>query len=184
MATATQLFAEQGYHDTSVAEVVSELGVGKGVFYWYFDSKEALFLSLLLEGLRGLRRAQQRAIEGEVNTVERVVRGIRASIDFLAGHPHLFKLFEFAATDSRFAPDLQAGIEVAVADTVRHLKDAVVEDRIPDTDPYFIAHGIVTITMYFARRFFIPAGPRPDVAHDKVVQAAVDFCLHGMGVQS
>ncbi len=47
MAFAASRFAEQGYHPTSVSEIVSGLGVGKGVFYWYFDSKEQLFLEIL-----------------------------------------------------------------------------------------------------------------------------------------
>ena len=44
MDYAAERFAEGGYHPTSVAEIVQGLGVGKGVFYWYFDSKEELFL--------------------------------------------------------------------------------------------------------------------------------------------
>src|SRR5205085_6261795 len=44
MEFAAARFAEGGYHPTSVAEIVQGLGVGKGVFYWYFDSKEELFL--------------------------------------------------------------------------------------------------------------------------------------------
>ena len=36
MDHATGLFADNGYHPTSVAEIVQGLGVGKGVFYWYF----------------------------------------------------------------------------------------------------------------------------------------------------
>src|SRR6266508_1249043 len=40
MAVATELFARSGYDPTSVGDIVSALGVGKGVFYWYFSSKE------------------------------------------------------------------------------------------------------------------------------------------------
>ncbi|MET0738224.1 MAG: helix-turn-helix domain-containing protein, partial [Acidimicrobiales bacterium] len=39
MAYAIGRFASHGYHTTSVAEIVEGIGVGKGVFYWYFDSK-------------------------------------------------------------------------------------------------------------------------------------------------
>ena len=49
MEFAAARFAEQGYHPTSVAEIVQGLGVGKGVFYWYFSSKEELFLEILKE---------------------------------------------------------------------------------------------------------------------------------------
>ena len=47
MAYAATRFAEGGFHPTSVAEIVGGLGVGKGVFYWYFDSKDQLFIEIL-----------------------------------------------------------------------------------------------------------------------------------------
>lgn len=31
---AVKTFAKQGYHQTSVSQIVDGLGVGKGVFYW------------------------------------------------------------------------------------------------------------------------------------------------------
>ncbi len=65
MAFAAKRFAEQGYHPTSVSEIVTGLGVGKGVFYWYFDSKEQLFLEILREAQTDLRRRQQQAITDE-----------------------------------------------------------------------------------------------------------------------
>ncbi|MBW3557793.1 MAG: TetR/AcrR family transcriptional regulator, partial [Actinobacteria bacterium] len=38
MDFAAHRFADHGYHPTSVAEIVQGMGVGKGVFYWYFSS--------------------------------------------------------------------------------------------------------------------------------------------------
>src|SRR5688500_4955551 len=58
MEAATALFAEKGYHATSVADIVRREQVGKGVFYWYFSSKEELFCEILRHGMAGLRHAQ------------------------------------------------------------------------------------------------------------------------------
>src|SRR2546423_11904074 len=80
MEFATTRFAENGYHPTSVAEIVQGLGVGKGVFYWYFSSKEELFLEILRDAQRQLRRRQQLAIGEEPDPVKRIELGIRASI--------------------------------------------------------------------------------------------------------
>ncbi len=44
-------FAENGYHPTSVAEIVQGLGVGKGVFYWYFESKDRSAVASRLDTL-------------------------------------------------------------------------------------------------------------------------------------
>ena len=40
---ATQVFIEQGYARTQMADVAAALGVAKGTLYGYVESKEALF---------------------------------------------------------------------------------------------------------------------------------------------
>lgn len=52
---ALGVFADQGYHQTSVSDLVKAAGVARGTFYLYFDSKEAIFLELLDGMLRHLR---------------------------------------------------------------------------------------------------------------------------------
>ena len=42
LTAAVELFAEQGYDSTSVAQVIGQAGVAKGGFYHHFVSKEAL----------------------------------------------------------------------------------------------------------------------------------------------
>lgn len=56
LGSALQVFATQGYHATSVSDLVEAAGVARGTFYLYFDSKQAIFLELLdalLEAFRG-----------------------------------------------------------------------------------------------------------------------------------
>jgi AcrR family transcriptional regulator len=43
LACARHLFAERGYHLTSVAEIIARAGVARGTFYLHFPSKRALF---------------------------------------------------------------------------------------------------------------------------------------------
>ena len=43
---AAELFAERGYAETRVIDIVRAAGVAKGLFYWYFENKEALFKEL------------------------------------------------------------------------------------------------------------------------------------------
>src|SRR2546422_7828327 len=115
MDHAARLFAERGYHPTAVADVVESLGVGKGVFYWYFASKEDLFLEILASAQHDLRRRQQAAIGDEPDPVTRIERGIRASMRWSEENRHLFNLVGFAATEDRFAVALRQNDEVAVA---------------------------------------------------------------------
>ena len=43
---ARSLFAERGYHDAKVEDIVAVAQVAKGTFYLYFSSKEEIFLAL------------------------------------------------------------------------------------------------------------------------------------------
>lgn len=45
--TAQRLFIENGYYNTSVDDMVKEMGVAKGLFYYYFKSKEDLVSQLV-----------------------------------------------------------------------------------------------------------------------------------------
>ncbi|MGW8145027.1 MAG: TetR/AcrR family transcriptional regulator [Anaerolineales bacterium] len=44
---AILLMSENGYHRTTVADIVKAAGVAQGTFYLYFDSKKALFIKLM-----------------------------------------------------------------------------------------------------------------------------------------
>lgn len=176
MDHATVLFADNGYHPTSVAEIVQGLGVGKGVFYWYFESKEALLNDILREAQFDLRRAQQQAIGEEADPVRRIERGIRASLAWLAANRRLITLFQFAATEERFAPALRRGQEVAVADVVQHVKEGIVAGQIRDADPLVLTQAILGVINHLARAFVVERGESPD----DVADAAVAFCLGGL----
>jgi AcrR family transcriptional regulator len=176
MEYAAHRFAEGGYHPTSVADIVDGLNVGKGVFYWYFSSKEELLLEILAEGQLNLRRAQQDAIQGVDTPLERIEAGIRRSIDWLAEHRTHVQLIQFAATEERFEPHLRRGGEVAVSDLAKHVKDGMADGSIVDGDPIVISHAILGVTNHLVRIFVFGKGDETTAVAD----AAVAFCLGGL----
>jgi AcrR family transcriptional regulator len=44
---AERLFNEKGFENTSVEDIVDEVGVAKGLFYYYFESKEMLMTTMV-----------------------------------------------------------------------------------------------------------------------------------------
>lgn len=50
-AAALSLFVEKGFAATRLDEIAARAGVSKGTLYLYFDSKEALFLAVIREGV-------------------------------------------------------------------------------------------------------------------------------------
>lgn len=47
LAAARSVFAREGYHRAGVADIVDAVGVARGTFYRYFDSKRAVFQVVL-----------------------------------------------------------------------------------------------------------------------------------------
>jgi AcrR family transcriptional regulator len=49
MAAARTIFAERGYHETTVEDITRAASVAKGTFYLYFSEKREIFLAIIRE---------------------------------------------------------------------------------------------------------------------------------------
>jgi AcrR family transcriptional regulator len=178
LESAARMFAENGYHPTSVSDIVAACGVGKGVFYWYFDSKEKLFHEILRDANHSLRRRQQAAIGAEVDPLRRIDLGMHASMHWYVDHRHIFNLFQFAATESEFGETLRESQENSLNDAMRHVKEAMNMGLIEEGDPLVLTHALIGVTNTLARRFLFDRNDDPD----EVARNAVKFLFHGFGV--
>lgn len=52
---ALRVFAQRGYHQARIADIIDAAGVARGTFYLYFESKNAIFHALLDDLLARLR---------------------------------------------------------------------------------------------------------------------------------
>jgi AcrR family transcriptional regulator len=176
---ALRQFAFAGYHGTTVGDICDELGVGKGVFYWYFDSKDELFAELLRTTLYELRRAQEAAIDRVKDPVDRIDQGIRASIRFFRENPGYVQLLRTAARYEQFTAALTHGQETVVADTALHIKAGMSEGRFRHGDPELMAHGILGAVFHFVETYF---GLDGEISQDRpeLEDEAAAFCLRGL----
>lgn len=151
------------------------VGVGKGVFYWYFSSKEELFVEILRSALKDLRRTQMRAIHGLADPLRRIEEGIRTGALWMAGNPDLRRLFEFARTDDTFAKLMRRGQQQLVADAVTHLQTAIDQGLIPRRDPEALAHAILGVTNQLTMVYIDSAGHQPE----EIAELVVTICRSG-----
>jgi AcrR family transcriptional regulator len=109
LEAAARLFAEQGYASTRVVDIVDAAGVAKGLFYWYFENKEALFRELAADIRHELRRTQRKAINWDEPALVRIIDGTVASVRFMAEHASFFSLLEIEGRS--VADELRRGTE-------------------------------------------------------------------------
>ncbi len=178
MGEAARLFSNLGYSATRVIDIVRSAGVAKGLFYWYFENKEALFREIVTATRDDLRRAQARAIEDERDPLARIALGIEASLRFFEEHQHLYLLLRFAGTQERFASLTEEAQEVIVSDTARHIEQAMAESRLPPGPPVLLAQGVVAIVYHFAR---LRATGSAKGSIDDLCDFVSTFCLQSLG---
>ncbi len=180
MDLAARTFAAEGYHTTSVTTVVERLGVGKGVFYWYFASKDDLLEEILADALRSMRLAQWEAVAAEPDPARRIEVGIRSSLEWLSGHRHLFVLVEFARAEARFASVVRHGESRLKADALPHVSAGITAGLLRGEDPDVLTTAIVGVTSHLARVLMLEQG----AGADRVAEAAIAFCRQGYLVTS
>jgi AcrR family transcriptional regulator len=76
---AARLFAEKGYHGTSVGDLAEAMGVQKGSLYAHISSKEDLLYETMRDGARAFHGALD-AIPDRLPAVERLRLALRAHL--------------------------------------------------------------------------------------------------------
>jgi AcrR family transcriptional regulator len=142
---AAQLFAERGYAETRILDIVRQAGVAKGLFYWYFENKEQLFRELADEIRLRLRRSQGEAIDLTADPLTRIRQGAESSVRFMAINAPFFALLEVESSDRRFTDVLRAGTDVHVSDVAALIREGIEAGLIRDEDPVLLARGVVGV---------------------------------------
>ena len=146
---ASELFAERGYDETRIVDIVERAGVAKGLFYWYFENKEALFRDLVEENRHRLRRAQAAAIDPEAEPLRRIRQGAEASVEHMSQQARFFSLIEVENLDKQFADVLRQGTEVHARDVAAIVTEGIAGGTIRDEDPLLLAYGVVGAVGYY-----------------------------------
>ena len=148
--SAARLFADRGYSATRVSDICAGAGVAKGLFYWYFDSKESLFGELARTMRQQLRRAQAAAMAGIDDPVDRLRLGTEASVRFMADHVAFFELLDVERGVQRVDDVARESSAIYLADTERLVAEAQAAGLVPDdADPHLVALGVVSTVGQF-----------------------------------
>ncbi len=90
---ALVLFSEKGIYWTKIEDITERADVGKGTFYKYFETKEALLQALLQQGLDLLLMKTKEAARGTKPGPKLLSKIIAARVDFFLEHPEYLLLF-------------------------------------------------------------------------------------------
>lgn len=113
LAAAVRVFAQNGYHDSSMAAVAKEAGVATGTTYLYFDRKQDLLVTLFQRHLNEYMDRCRDVLAAECPGVPRLRRLAERHLAFFAGDRELATVFQIHIREPD--PLLAEGIRPSVA---------------------------------------------------------------------
>lgn len=90
--TAARLFAEQGYHGTSIGDLAEAMGLQKGSLYTHIDSKADLLWDVAREGAEAFHAALD-ALPEDGPVLERIRAALRAHLRVVAEQHDIATVF-------------------------------------------------------------------------------------------
>ena len=160
LEAAGQLFAEQGYHATTVPDIVKAAGVGHGTFYEYFGSRHQILLALTQQAIES--RGNGPRLQS-TNLAER----IRSEIFwYLAEHVEHLQLWKVWHEASSFDADLAAARRAERARRVKRVRRGIeAAGAPPGVDVGVAAAALNAMLEEFAYRWFVEGdGPGTSAA--------------------
>lgn len=129
LEAAVTVFANKGYHDTKVDDIVAESQTSKGSFYFYFPSKQEIFLALVDKFAGLLEDRLKDRFKSETSGMARVDLALRVCLETFGQYRGLAKIALVQATglglafeekrravNDRFIKIIKENLDEAVAD--------------------------------------------------------------------
>ena len=95
---ALNIFANKGYHDTRMDEIVEASDTSKGSIYFHFPNKERLFLALVDQFADLLERKVTEAVEQEEQGIMQVRAALQACLETFGRYRRPAKILLVQAT--------------------------------------------------------------------------------------
>lgn len=177
--TATELFVQQGYDNTSVSDIVRRAGIAQGTFYLYYPSKEYLLYDMA--GMFVAQMVEQALAEVslQASPLERIAQAIYALADYMKNKAELIVLLHTATAASLLRqPDaMTRHINVLTQPLVDWIREGVQDGSIRRVDPGLAAHLVFTLGHDVLEQAFLTGLPS-DV--DEIIPGLVDFICAGL----
>jgi AcrR family transcriptional regulator len=94
LEVATREFAEKGLAGARIDAIAAAMRTSKRMIYYYFGSKEALYLAVLEEGYRRMRAMEAEAHLDDLPPEDALRKLVGHTLDYQWGHPEFARLVQ------------------------------------------------------------------------------------------
>jgi TetR/AcrR family transcriptional regulator len=116
---ALKEFAEQGLAGARMDEIAKAASVNKALLYYYFESKQRLFVGVIQQAFLLITDALRDALSRPANPKEKLLAFLDANFEVLAAHPLLARLLGHELDIRNISPEtIQGLLEGGIFDRV------------------------------------------------------------------
>jgi AcrR family transcriptional regulator len=142
LQAARQVFAERGFVEATIEDIVALCEVSRGTFYYYFKNKGDVFEALVRMAV-GELLGHARTRSASEDLFERIEAGNRRYLEIWAAHRDIFRnLFQVATIEPRFAKLQQEVRDPFVSRICRNLERGLEEGETRNLDPAIVGWAL------------------------------------------
>jgi len=164
LEAAAQVFANKGYHDTKVDDIVLTSKTSKGAFYFYFPSKQDIFMALVDTFAEMLEQRLHDRMDRETSGLARVDVALRVCLETFGQYRALAKIALVQATGlgAAFEEKRRAVNDRFIAIIRKYLDEAVADSSIPALDTNIAACAWMGALNEIVLRWVYTGEPDPE----------------------
>jgi AcrR family transcriptional regulator len=181
LKVASTLFGRQGYHATSVADVIAAAGISRGTFYLYFDNKDSLFLELMEQFIQRIIEVVEVVDPSGANPTAKIYENVRRVVDVVFDNQDLTVMVlredlglnpEVDEKLKRFYGFMREMVEGALENgarlgLIRKVNEPIVATALIGAIKEVFLHHLVT-------------APQTAPARESIAESLLDFGLRGL----
>lgn len=152
LKAARSIFAKRGFTDTMVDHIAAECGVAKGTIYLYFESKQAIFMDVLLADCRQMAEVSKETMNADgLSWKERVRSFMEVRLAYCEQHPDfmrilLTELHAMILQNRPIDPRLPLLVQEAEFQLTQMFAVAMAKGEIKQVDPHVPAVSVIALT--------------------------------------
>ena len=92
LRVSEELFAQNGYDATGIAEIAQKAEITKSLLYYYFESKEQILEELVSSYLLQIREEKQKIFSGNISDADAAEQSLLSGFSLLSGSKNIIRI--------------------------------------------------------------------------------------------
>jgi len=181
LETATLLFKEKGYHNTSMQDLADALGMQKGSLYYYIESKEDLLRELLEQATSILGAQIDEVYAADLTAAEKLRIALENHGRAIMDHLNLVTVYlqEYRSLPPERLKEVMTRRENYEQCLMQILQDGIASGEFRPVDVKMTVFGFLGM-LNWTHQWFSPDG---ELTSEQIAAILADLSMHAVSVK-